>query len=175
MAKQNVSIDFRLKKIDETRNYLLEKIKQNDLMSQKHKKASGALNCFELFLVFVSAISRCVWISAFASLVGVPIVIASYSVGLNTCAITARIEKNKSIIKEKKKMHNKIVLLAKTKLNIISVLISKALIDSYINHDKLVSANNLLREYSEMKEEIRNPEMLQKILYKNNENVLCQW
>ena len=46
MAKQNVSIDFRLKKIDETRNYLLEKIKQNDLMSQKHKKASGALNCF---------------------------------------------------------------------------------------------------------------------------------
>ena len=91
MAKQNVSIDFRLKKIDETRNYLLEKIKQNDLMSQKHKKASGALNCFELFLVFVSAISRCVWISAFASLVGVPIGIASYSVGLNTCAITARI------------------------------------------------------------------------------------
>ena len=67
------------------------------------------------------------------------------------------------------------MLLAKTKLNIISVLISKALIDSYINHDKLVSANNLLREYSEMKEEIRNPEMLPKILYKNNENVLCQW
>ena len=107
MAKQNVNIDFRLKKIDETRNYRLEEIKQNDLMSQKHKKVSGALNCFELFLVFVSAISRCVSISAFASLVGVPIGIASYSVGLNTCAITARIEKNKSIIRKRRKCTTK--------------------------------------------------------------------
>ena len=38
MAKENASLDFRLKKIDETRNYLLEEIKQNELMSKRHKK-----------------------------------------------------------------------------------------------------------------------------------------
>ena len=38
MAKENVSLDFRLKKTDETRNYLLDEIKHNDFMSETHKK-----------------------------------------------------------------------------------------------------------------------------------------
>ena len=38
-----------------------------------------------------------------------------------------------------------------------NALISKGLSNSYINHDKFVSVNNLLREYNEMKEEIKNP------------------
>ena len=49
------------------------------------------------------------------------------------------------------------VLLAKNKLNTFKVLISKDLIDSYINH-KLVSVNNVLREYNEMKNEIKIPQ-----------------
>ena len=47
------------------------------------------------------------------------------------------------------------MLLGKDKLNTIEVLTSKALIDSYISHDKFVSVNNVLREYNEMKEEIK--------------------
>ena len=46
--------------------------------------------------------------------------------------------------------------------------ISKALIDSYINHEKLVSVNKVLREYYQMRKEIkeiRNP-ILWNILYK---------
>ena len=43
------------------------------------------------------------------------------------------------------------MLLAKTKLDTIEVLISKALIDSYINHDEFVLVNNVLRKYNEMK------------------------
>ena len=51
------------------------------------------------------------------------------------------------------------MLLAKSKLNTTEVLISKALSDLYVNHDnKFVSVNNGLREYNEMKEEIKNPE-----------------
>ena len=45
-------------------------------------------------------------------------------------------------IKTKKKKHDEIVLLGKGNLNTIEVLISKALIDSYISHDKFVSINN---------------------------------
>ena len=51
------------------------------------------------------------------------------------------------------------MLLAKTKLNTFEVLVSKDLIDSYINHEKLVSVNNVLREDIEMKQETRNPEI----------------
>ena len=47
-------------------------------------------------------------------------------------------------------------MLAKSKLNSIEVLISKALIDSVINHDKFLLINNVLKEYNEMKEEIKN-------------------
>ena len=47
--------------------------------------------------------------------------------------------------------------LTKNNLNNIEVLICKAIINSYINHDKVVSVNNMLREYNEMKEEIKNP------------------
>ena len=58
----------------------------------------------------------------------------SSAIGLKICAIAAGIEKSKSIIKKKKKKHDKIVLLAKSKLNSIEDLISKALMDSNISH-----------------------------------------
>ena len=67
-------------------------------------------------------------------------------------AITAEIKRYKSIIKKK---HDKTVLLAKTKLNTTEVLISKALVDSYISYDEFVLENNVLREYDDMKEEIK--------------------
>ena len=62
--------------------------------------------------------------------------------------------------KKKKKKHNKIVLLQKGNLNTIEVLISKAFIDSYISHDKFLSVNNVLKEYNEIKKEIKNPKRL---------------
>ena len=54
------------------------------------------------------------------------------------------------------KKHDKILLLAKTKLSIIEALISRDLIDSYIGHDEFVSVNNVLKEYYDMKGEIKN-------------------
>ena len=54
----------------------------------------------------------CISISAFASLLGIPIGITSSAIGLKICAITAGIKKCKLIIKEKKKDHEKIALLA---------------------------------------------------------------
>ena len=55
-----------------------------------------------------------------------------------------------------KKKHDKIVLLAKPKLNSVEVVISKALIDSNINLDKFVLINDVLREFFDLKEEIKN-------------------
>ena len=106
-------------------------------------------------LILVSTITDCVSVSAFASLVAGPVGIVSSAVGIKTCAITAGIKKYKLIIKKKKKKHDKIVLLGKDELNTIEVLISKVLIDCYISHDEFVSVNNVLREYNEMKKEIK--------------------
>ena len=62
------------------------------------------------------------------------------------------------IKKKKKKKHVKIVLSGKDKLNKIEVLFSKTLINSDISHDEFVSVNNVLRGYTETKEEIKNYE-----------------
>ena len=64
------------------------------------------------------------------------------------------IKKYKSIIKKKNKKHDKIVLLAKSKINSIKVLIFKVFIDSVITHEKFVIIN-VLKEYNEIKEEIK--------------------
>ena len=59
-------------------------------------------------------------------------------------------------INKKNKKKRKIISLAKYKLNIIEVLISKALIDSNISHDEFVLINNVLKEFYDSKEEIEN-------------------
>ena len=71
MVKENISQEFRLKSIDETRSYLIEEINQNKLMSKKHKKVCTTLNYIEHFLILGSTITGCVSISSFASLVGI--------------------------------------------------------------------------------------------------------
>ena len=89
-------------------------------------------------------------------MIGIPTAILSSAMGLEMCAITARIKKNNSLIKKKKKKHDKIIFLAKSKLNSIDVLISKALIDSVISHDEFILINNVQQGYGKMKEEIKN-------------------
>ena len=77
-------------------------------------------------------------------------------VGIKVCAIAAGIKKYKLIIKKKKKnKHDEIVLLRKIKLDTVEVFICKSLIESYISHQEFVSVNNVLREYNEVKEEIK--------------------
>ena len=80
MAEENISQEFRLKNIDETRNYFHEEIKQNELTSRRHKKVCATLNYTEHFVILASTITGCISISAFASLLGVPIGIASSAV-----------------------------------------------------------------------------------------------
>ena len=155
MCQENISQKFRLRNIDGTRNYFLEEIEQNKLMRTKHKKVCAALNYIEHFLMWVPTTTVWTSIFYFASLIGILIGIAISAIGLKTCAITAGIKKYKSTIKKKKKKHDKIELLAKSKFNRIEVLISKALIDLNISHDEFVLINNALKEYNKMKEEIR--------------------
>ena len=124
-------------------------------MSKKLKKVCRVLNYIDCSVSIVYTITGSLSISAFASFVGTPIGITIFAIGLKICAITAEIKKNKSVIKKKKK-HDKIVLLAKSKLSTIKVSISKGLIDSNIDYDESVLINNILKQFYDMKEEIKN-------------------
>ena len=125
------------------------------MTSRKHKKVSTTLNYIEIFLILASKITGYTSISVSASFLGIPIGITSSAIRLKICAITAGIKKFKSIIKEKKK-HDGTVFLEKSKLNSTEVLISKVSIVSVISHDEFVLINNVLKEYNEMKEDVKN-------------------
>ena len=73
MPEENINHERRLKKIDEIRNYLIEGINQNKWMSKKHKKFCRVLNYIDNSLVATSTITGSVCISAFASLVVIPL------------------------------------------------------------------------------------------------------
>ena len=80
MVQKNIDMEFRLKNINETRNYFLEEIKYNELMSRKYKNVCATLNYIEHFLILASTITGCISIFAFASLIAVPIGITSFAI-----------------------------------------------------------------------------------------------
>ena len=93
MPEENMNQEFILKKMDEIRNYLTEEKNQNELMSKKHKKVCRVLNYIQDSLILIFTVTGCVSISTFASLVGISIGIASFTVQLKTCAITTALKK----------------------------------------------------------------------------------
>ena len=98
--------EFRLKKkiyiyIYEIRNYLTDKINQNESLSKKYKKVCRVLNYIDHSVIVIFTITGFVSIFAFASLVGIPIGITSSAIGIKICIITTGIKKYKSIVKKK--------------------------------------------------------------------------
>ena len=103
MSKENTSQEFRLKNINQRKNYFIKEINQNELMSKKQKQVCRVLNYIEYLTILVSTVTGCVSISAFASLVGIAIAITTSATGLKIFAIAAGIKKYKSIIKKRER------------------------------------------------------------------------
>ena len=91
-------------------------MKQTELIRSK-KRFLGFSDYTENLLILASTVTGCVSISAIASLVVTSVGIASSTALIKICAITARIKSYMSRISIKKKKHEKIILLAKPKLN----------------------------------------------------------
>ena len=72
-------------------------------MNRNHKKVCTNLNYIEHFLILASVVTGSITISAFASLIGIPIGITSSEIGIKISVIAVGAKKYKSIIKEKKK------------------------------------------------------------------------
>ena len=125
---------YRLNERTKIENYFNEEINQRKLYSKKLSTYNTAFDYIDKILIVLSATTGGVSIISFASAVGIPVGIASASFTLIFSLTTGIIKKLLSITRNKKKKHDKILMLAKSKLNSIETLISQTLIDMEIRH-----------------------------------------
>ena len=59
MPEKSINQEFGLKKTDEIRNYLIEEINRNELMSKKHKKVCRVFNYIDHSLIVISTMTGC--------------------------------------------------------------------------------------------------------------------
>ena len=107
-------------------------------------------------MIVLSVTSGGVSIASFATVIGAPIRITSASLSLAFSLCTGLVKKLLKAIRNKKKKHNKIVmLLARSKFNSIESKISVALVNNQISHEDFITIVNEERNYRELKESIR--------------------
>ena len=129
-----------------------QEINQRKSYTKKLNKYVTGFDYIDKFLIVLSATSGGVSIISFASIIGAPVGIASASFTLIFSLTTGIVKKLLNITRKKKKKHDKIPMLTKSKLNSIDTLISEALIDMDISHEKFITFLNEKDRYEMMKE-----------------------
>ena len=129
--KKNLSdqTKFRLDKISKIENYFYKVINQRKSWSKKLGKYTAAFDYVDKVLIVLSGTCGGVCMIFSASVVGAPLGIAGASFTLIFSLAKGIIKKLLSTRKNKKKKHDKILMLTKSKLNSIETLVSQALID----------------------------------------------
>ena len=126
---------FRLEEISKIENYFIEEINQRKSCSKKLSMYVAVFDYIDKILIVLGATTGVVSICSFTSVAGAPVGIANASFTL-ILSLTTRIDKKLlGTTRNKKKKHDKILMLAKNKLSIIENLISQALIDIDISHE----------------------------------------
>ena len=129
-------ITFRLSEITEIENYFYQEINQRKSCSKKLDEYVTAFDYIDKILIVLSATSSGVSIISFTSIIGAPVGIASASFTLIFSLTTGIVKKLLNITRNKKKKHDKILMLAKSKLDSIETLVSQALIDMEISRQE---------------------------------------
>ena len=143
---------FRLNKISEIEEYFIAEIKERELMSKKLSKYIYFFDYFDKSLIVLSVTNDGVSIASFTTAIGAPIGITSASFSLAFSLCTGLVKKLLKATRKKKK-HNKIVMLARSKLNSIEGKIF--LINNQISHEDFITITNEEINYRELKESIR--------------------
>ena len=113
-------------------------INQRKSCSKKLNKYVATFDYIDKILIVLITISSGVSIISFKSIARAPVGIASASLTLIFSLTTGIVKQLLNITRNKKKKHDKILMLAKSKLNSIETLISQALIDMDISHKNLL-------------------------------------
>ena len=145
---------FRLSEIIRIENYFHQQINQRKLFSKKVSKYVTTFDNIDKILIGLTARSSGVCITSF----GAPVGISSASFTLIFSLTTRIIKKLLSITRNKKKKHDKILMLAKSKLDSIETLVSQALIDMEISHEEFNGIIGEKQKHERMKENVKNQE-----------------
>ena len=146
---------FRLNKINKIKDYLLAEIRERELINKNLSKYIASLDYFDKSFNVLSTLSSRISIASLASVLGVPAGIIGACCGFTFSITSGFVKKLLKTIRNKKKKHNKIVMLARSKLNSIENKISKALTDNEISHEDFETIINEEKKYRELKESIR--------------------
>ena len=118
-------------------------------MSKKFSKYISFFDYFDKCLIVLSVTSGSFSIASFATVIGIPIGITSASLSLAFSLCIGFVKKLLKATRNKKKKHNAIVMLARSKLNSIEKKISEALINNQISHKEFITIINEERNYRE--------------------------
>ena len=146
---------FRLDEINKIKDYLNSEIKERKDIIKKISKYIVAFDYADKLFITLSASFGTLSIASHETAVGIPVGIAGASLTLIFIVMTGVIKKLLNIIRKKKKKHNKIIALARSKLNIIENLIYEALIDFEITHEEFSKIIYEKNNYEQITDNIR--------------------
>ena len=124
-------------------------------MIKNLSKNIASFDYLDKSLFFLSVATGSISIASFATAIGAPVGIMSASCNLAFSVTTGFLKKFLKTIRNKKKKHNKVVMLARSKLNSLESKISEALINNEISHEDFMIILNEEKKYRELKESIR--------------------
>ena len=130
---------FRINEIRKIENYFNSEISQRKNASKKLSKYVSAFDYIDKIFIVLSATTGGVCIISHATVVGTPLGIASAGFTFVFSLATGIIKKLLKPTRNKKKKHDKILMLAESKLDSIETLVSEALIDMEISHEQFIT------------------------------------
>ena len=147
---------FRLDEINKIKDYLNSEIEEGKDIIKKISKYIVAFDYADKLFITLSASFGTLSIVTHTTIVGIPVGIAAASLTLIFTVTTGIVKKLLNITRKKKKKHNKIIALARSKLNIIETLISQALTDFEIGHEEFSKIIYEKNNYEQIRDNIRS-------------------
>ena len=123
-------------------------------MSKNLSKYNASFEYFNKSLIVLSVATDTMSISSFATVIGAPVGMMSASLSLAFSITTGFVKKLLKTTRNKKKKHNKIIMLARSKLISIESKMYEALINNEISHENFMIIFNEQKIYRELKESI---------------------
>ena len=146
---------YRLDEINKIRYYFNNEIKERKYVIKKLNKYLVSFDYLDKIFITLSASFATLSIDSYASVVGIPAGITGASLTLVFTIGTSISKSLLNLTKKRIKKHNKIIVLAKNKLNMIDTLLSSALNDSEISHEEFTNIINEANIYEKIKKNIK--------------------
>jgi len=145
---------YRLKKIDEAEKFLRDEVSKRDTLAKKFKRRANVTTISDTSIITAIAALEVASIVTLTTGVGAPISVALASAGLLMGIGSAIIHKTQKVFNSKAKKHDKIKILAESKLDSISAIVSRAVEDAHVSHEEYQLILREVEHYRKIKQQI---------------------